>query len=29
MAFGYVEGVDAGMLDRLDKIRATLAKVAR
>jgi four helix bundle protein len=29
LAFGYVEAVDAGLLDRLDKVRATLVKVAR
>jgi four helix bundle protein len=29
LAFGYVETVDAGLLDRLDKVRATLVKVAR
>jgi hypothetical protein len=29
MAFGYVAAVDAGLLDRLDKVRATLVKVAR
>jgi four helix bundle protein len=26
MALGYVEGVDAGILDALDKVRATLVK---
>ena len=29
VACGYVGSVDAGLLDRLDKVRATLAKVAR
>jgi four helix bundle protein len=29
VACGYVERVDAGLLDRLDKVRATLAKVVR
>jgi hypothetical protein len=28
MALGYVAGVDAGLLDALDKVRATLVKVA-
>ncbi len=28
LALGYVEGVDAGLLDALDKVRATLVKVA-
>jgi len=28
MAFGYVEEVDARLLDALDKVRATLVKVA-
>jgi len=28
MALGYVESVDAGLLDALDKVRATLVKVA-
>jgi four helix bundle protein len=27
VACGYVAGVDAGVLDRLDKVRATLAKI--
>jgi four helix bundle protein len=26
LALGYVEGVDAGLLDALDKVRATLVK---
>jgi four helix bundle protein len=29
MACGYVESVDSVLLDRLDKVRATLVKVAR
>jgi four helix bundle protein len=29
VALGYVEGVDAVMLDALDRVRATLVKVAR
>ena len=29
LACGYVEAVDAGLLDRLDQVRATLFKVAR
>ena len=29
VACGYVGSVDVGLLDRLDKVRATLAKVAR
>jgi four helix bundle protein len=29
MAYGYVESVDSVLLDRLDKVRATLVKVAR
>ena len=29
VACGYVGAVDGGLLDRLDKVRATLAKVAR
>ncbi len=29
MACGYVSGVDAALLDGLDKVRATLTKVAR
>ena len=29
VAYGYVESVDATLLDRLDKVRATLVKVAR
>ena len=28
VALGYVEGVDAGLLDALDKVRATLVRVA-
>jgi four helix bundle protein len=28
IALGYVDGVDAGLLDALDKVRATLVKVA-
>jgi four helix bundle protein len=28
LALGYVEEVDAVLLDRLDKVRATLVKVA-
>jgi four helix bundle protein len=28
VALGYVEGVDAGLLDRLDHVRAVLAKMA-
>jgi four helix bundle protein len=28
MALGYVETVDAGLLDALDKVRATLVRVA-
>ena len=28
MALGYVEAVDASLLDALDKVRATLVKVA-
>jgi hypothetical protein len=28
MALGYVEAMDAGLLDALDKVRATLVKVA-
>jgi hypothetical protein len=27
MAFGYVDGVDAGVLDALDRVRATLWKL--
>jgi len=27
VALGYVEGVDAGLLDRLDHVRAALAKM--
>ena len=27
VALGYVEGVDAALLDALDKVRATLVKV--
>ena len=29
VAYGYVESVDATLLDQLDKVRATLVKVAR
>ncbi len=29
MALGYVESVDAGLLTRLDEVRAVLAKVVR
>ncbi len=28
LALGYVEGIDASLLDALDKVRATLVKVA-
>jgi four helix bundle protein len=29
VAWGYVGSVEAGLLDRLDKVRASLAKLAR
>ena len=29
VALGYVEGLDARMLDDLDRVRATLVKIAR
>ena len=29
MAFGYIDGCDAGLLDRLDRIIATLKRLAR
>ena len=29
VALGYVESVDAGLLKRLDEVRAVLAKVVR
>ncbi|HEY8038253.1 MAG TPA: four helix bundle protein [Polyangiaceae bacterium] len=29
MALGYVDAVDAGLLDALDKVRATLVKIVR
>jgi four helix bundle protein len=29
VALGYVEGVDAALLDALDKVRATLVRVTR
>jgi hypothetical protein len=29
IALGYIEHVDVGVLDALDKVRATLAKIVR
>jgi four helix bundle protein len=29
MACGYLEAVDAGLIDQLDKVRATLVKIVR